>query len=220
MKRAKWGLWLGLLALLAGVIGGYLWPQPAAPDLEAGHRGEPLADSPGQIEPAQLAVMPTPEIKPAPAEAAAKPGRLREDGSQQLDAPWQAAEVDADFPLAEPGEGAEQPQPIALQGGELGQAQVGDSVTLPLPDGSTLEARVTRVELQRGGERNWQGEIRVDGDSYPVNFTVGKQATFGFIGTPQGSYSVETLGGKGWVYKNPPLDLGHGGSDALFPTHQ
>lgn len=220
MKVTKWSVGLGLCALLAGVIGWCLWPQPAAPDLEAGHSGEPLADSPGQIEPAQLAVMPTPEIKPAPVEAAAKPGRLREDGSQQLDAPWQAAEVDADFPLAEPGEGVEQPQPIALQCGELGQAQVGDSVTLPLPDGSTLEARVTRVELQRGGERNWQGEIRVDGDSYPVNFTVGKQATFGFIGTPQGSYSVETLGGKGWVYKNPPLDLDHGGSDALIPTHQ
>ena len=158
--------------------------------------------------------------KPAPVATPAKPDRLREDGSQQLETPWQAAEVDADFPLAEPGDAVEQPQPIALQGSDLERAQVGDSVALPLPDGSTLQARVTKVELQRGGERNWQGEIRVDGDSYPVNFTVGKQATFGFIGTPQGSYSVETLGGKGWVYKNPPLDLGHGGDDALIPTHQ
>lgn len=220
MKVTKLSVGLGLCTLLAGVISWCLWPQPAAPDLEAGYSGEPLVDFPALVEPAQLAVMPVPELKPALVAAAAKPGRLREDGSQQLDAPWQAVEVDADFPLAEPGEGVEQPQPIALQGGELGQAQVGDRVTLPLPDGSTLEARVTKVALQRGGERNWQGEIRVDGDSYPVNFTVGKQATFGFIGTPQGSYSVETLGGKGWVYKNPPLDRGHGGSDALIPTHQ
>lgn len=220
MKATKWGVGLGLCTLLAGVIGWCLWPQPAAPDLEAGHSGERLVDSPELVEPAQLAVMSTPEIKSAPAEVAAKPGRLRADGSQQLDAPWQVAEVDADFPLVEPGEGVEQLQPIALQGSELGQAQVGDRVTLLLPDSSTLEAKVTKVELQRGGERNWQGEIRVDGDSYPVNFTVGKQATFGFIGTPQGSYSVEMLGGKGWVYKNPPLDRGHGGSDALIPTHQ
>jgi hypothetical protein len=205
---------------LAGVIGWCLWPQPVAPGLVTEEGEAPAADPGTLVELTPLAAMPAPVLKPAPVTAPVKPDRLREDGSQQLETPWQAAEVDADFPLAEPGEGAEQPQPIALQGGELGQAQVGDSVTLPLPDGSTLEARVTKVELQRGGERNWQGEIRVDGDSYPVNFTVGKQATFGFIGTPQGSYSVETLGGKGWVYKNPPLDRGHGGSDALIPTHQ
>jgi hypothetical protein len=202
------------------VIGWCLWPQPVAPGLVTEEGEAPAVDPGTLVELTPLAAMPAPVLKPAPVTVPVKPDRLREDGCQQLETPWQAAEVDADFPLAEPGEGAEQPQPIALQGGELGQAQVGDSVTLPLPDGSTLEARVTKVELQRGGERNWQGEIRVDGDSYPVNFTVGKQATFGFIGTPQGSYSVETLGGKGWVYKNPPLDRGHGGSDALIPTHQ
>ncbi|MCX7134003.1 hypothetical protein [Aeromonas sp.] len=218
MKATKWSV--GLCALLAGVIGWCLWPQPVAPGLVTEEGEAPAADPGTLVELTPLAAMPAPVLKPAPVTAPVKPDRLREDGSQQLETPWQAAEVDADFPLAEPGEGAEQPQPIALQGGELGLAQVGDSVTLPLPDGSTLEARVTKVELQRGGERNWQGEIRVDGDSYPVNFTVGKQATFGFIGTPQGSYSVETLGGKGWVYKNPPLDRGHGGSDALIPTHQ
>ena len=67
--------------------------------------------------------------------------------------------MDADFPLAEPGDAVEQPQPIALQGSDLERAQVGDSVALPLPDGSTLQARVTKVELQRGGERNWQGKF-------------------------------------------------------------
>ncbi|MGL4250270.1 MAG: hypothetical protein ACRCR1_06410 [Aeromonas sp.] len=145
---------------------------------------------------------------------------MNESGGVVIDSPWQSVEIDADFPLAEPGEAVEQPLAIVLQGDALGHAQVGDSVTLPLPDGSTLEARVTKVILQQGGRRNWQGEIQVDGGSFPVNFTLGGQATFGFIGTPQGSYSVETMGGKGWVYKNPPLDLGHGGSDALTPTHQ
>lgn len=220
MKRAKWGLGLALCALLAGVIGWWLWPQPVAPGAMTTGDEARAAESAPLVELTPLAAMPAPELKPAPVTPPAKPDRLREDGSQQLETPWQAAEVDADFPLAEPGDAVEQPQPIALQGSDLERAQVGDSVALPLPDGSTLQARVTKVELQRGGERNWQGEIRVDGDSYPVNFTVGKQATFGFIGTPQGSYSVETLGGKGWVYKNPPLDLGHGGDDALIPTHQ
>lgn len=220
MKRAKWGLGLALCALLAGVIGWWLWSQPVAPGAMMAGDEARAAESAPLAELTPLAAMPVPALKPAPVTPPAKPDRLREDGSQQLETPWQAAEVDADFPLAEPGDAVEQPQPIALQGSDLERAQVGDSVALPLPDGSTLQARVTKVELQRGGERNWQGEIRVDGDSYPVNFTVGKQATFGFIGTPQGSYSVETLGGKGWVYKNPPLDLGHGGDDALIPTHQ
>ncbi|MFM9800130.1 hypothetical protein ACKKBJ_13870 [Aeromonas dhakensis] len=220
MKRAKWGLGLALCALLVGVIGWWLWSQPVAPGAMTAGDEARGAESAPLVELTPLAAMPVPALKPAPVTPPAKPDRLREDGSQQLETPWQAAEVDADFPLAEPGDAVEQPQPIALQGSDLERAQVGDSVALPLPDGSTLQARVTKVELQRGGERNWQGEIRVDGDSYPVNFTVGKQATFGFIGTPQGSYSVETLGGKGWVYKNPPLDLGHGGDDALIPTHQ
>ena len=38
MKRAKWKPWLGLCALLAGVIGWYLWPQAVAPGQAAALR--------------------------------------------------------------------------------------------------------------------------------------------------------------------------------------
>lgn len=218
MRKVKLGVLMGLLILGGGVVA---WNIQAIkrPDVAT---MDPVSDampaSPTLVDPSPLPSVPEPQLQPL-APASPSPNRLSQDGGHALESPWQAAEVDAAFPLAEPGEGVEQPQPIALQGSGLGRAQVGDSVTLPLPDGSTLVARVTKVQLQRGGERNWQGEVRIDGDSYPVNFTVGKQATFGFIGTPQGSYSVETLGGKGWVYKNPPLDRGHGGTDGLIPTH-
>ncbi|MGL4250273.1 MAG: hypothetical protein ACRCR1_06430 [Aeromonas sp.] len=166
-----------------------------------------------------LVALPVPEVK-QPVSDPASAERLNENGGLVIESPWQEAEVDADFPLAEPSAAAEQPLAIVLQDDALANAHVGDSVSLPLPDSSTLQAKVTQVELQQGGKRNWQGEIQVDGSSYPVNFTVDKKATFGFIGTPQGSYTVETLGGKGWVYKNPPLDLGHGGDDGMIPTRQ
>ncbi|WP_421197232.1 hypothetical protein [Aeromonas enteropelogenes] len=220
MNRKRWVGVLVVCALLAGLAWWVRGPQSKETNdtVAIGVEAETAMDPLVLAEPVASAALPVPELKPMP--VAEKPGRLGAQGGYELDEPWQAAEVDADFPLAEPGEGVEQLQPIALQGDELGRAQIGDSVTLPLPDGSTLKARVTKVQLQRGGERNWQGEVQIDGGRYPVNFTVGKQATFGFIGTPQGSYSVETLGGKGWVYKNPPLDRGHGDNDGLIPTHQ
>ena len=103
MKRAKWKPWLGLCALLAGVIGWYLWPHAVAPDQAAGGE-EGVADSSPLVELTPLPAMPAPVLKPAPVATPAKPDRLREDGSQQLETPWQAAEVGADFPLAEPGD--------------------------------------------------------------------------------------------------------------------
>ncbi|HDX9011736.1 TPA: hypothetical protein RQO53_004199, partial [Aeromonas dhakensis] len=119
MKRAKWGLGLALCALLAGVIGWWLWSQPVAPGAVTTGDEARAAESAPLAELTPLAATPVPALKPAPVTPPAKPDRLREDGSQQLETPWQAAEVDADFPLAEPGDAVEQPQPIALQGSDL-----------------------------------------------------------------------------------------------------
>lgn len=149
MNRKRWVGVLVVCALLAGLAWWVRGSQSketndtVAIGVDAETAMEPLV----LAEPVASAALPVPEIKPMP--VAEKSGRLGAQGGYELDELWQAAEVDADFPLAEPGEGVELLQPIALQGDELGRAQIGDSVTLPLPDGSTLKARVTKVQLQR-----------------------------------------------------------------------
>ncbi|MFR9719470.1 hypothetical protein ACL00X_08955 [Aeromonas diversa] len=155
-------------------------------------------------------------IPDAPRILAAKATALTPEGGHYIETPWEEAEPDADLPLARPARGdIEFIASIALTNDALGQAQPGDVVGLTLPDGRTLQAKVTRTELQAGGRRNWQGEVEVEGEPYPVNFTFGKETAFGFIGTPQGSFTLETLRGQGWIYMTPPLDDSH--TDELPP---
>lgn len=155
--------------------------------------------------------IPASSLAPSPVATTLTPG-----GGHYIDTPWEEAEPEGDLPLTRPARSdIEFIRAIALTDDALGQAQPGDVVSLSLPDGRTLQARVTGTALQAGGRRNWQGEVEVEGEPYPVNFTFGKETAFGFIGTPQGSFTLETLRGQGWIYMTPPLDDSH--TDALPP---
>ncbi|MES2664125.1 MAG: hypothetical protein V4629_12580 [Pseudomonadota bacterium] len=79
----------------------------------------------------------------------------------------------------------------------------GDQVNLPMLQGETAQAVVKSSEVNPNGDYSWRGYIKKHGEDYPVVMTYGKNSVFATITTPEGSYSMESVNGVGWLYKNP-----------------
>lgn len=90
----------------------------------------------------------------------------------------------------------------------------GEKVTLPLPENIHVQVRVTTSHLNPNGDYSWRGHLDGQGDNYPATMTFGQRAVFATVTTPQGSYALETINGRGWVYKNPAeIELSQPGAE-------
>lgn len=81
----------------------------------------------------------------------------------------------------------------------------GDQVVLPMLGGQKITVNVESMTTHPNGDYSWSGHIQGYGDDYPVSMTYGERATFATITTPQGAYSMESVNGSGWLYKNPAM---------------
>jgi hypothetical protein len=79
----------------------------------------------------------------------------------------------------------------------------GTTINLPLLDGEMLAANVESVTTHENGDVSWSGHLDGFGDSYPVVMTYGEHLVVATITTPAGSYTLESVDGLGWLYKNP-----------------
>lgn len=78
----------------------------------------------------------------------------------------------------------------------------GDRLTVPLPEGRSLAVTVEEVARLPNGDYSWRGHVDGEGDDFPVIFTVGKNSAFATITSWDGSYTMESVGGLGWLYRN------------------
>lgn len=78
----------------------------------------------------------------------------------------------------------------------LAQAEEGAEIALPLPNGQTEVAIVTRRELDQDGFLQIQGVSRMDGSGSPTVVTVGKDAVFGTVMSNGNEYQIVTRQGK------------------------
>lgn len=83
------------------------------------------------------------------------------------------------------------------------ESQVGDRVTFSLPGDQQYAVVVEKTQTHRNGDSSWQGHLEGYGNRYPATFTAGDKSGFATVTTPNGSYSLESVNGSGWVYKNP-----------------
>ena len=89
---------------------------------------------------------------------------------------------------------------------------VGDQVELPLLNGESATVEIKSSVVTRNGDYSWSGHLEGYGDDYPVVVTYGDSSSFAMITTPNGSYSMESVNGVGWLYKNPSEhELSHPG---------
>ncbi|WDE14207.1 hypothetical protein [Thalassomonas haliotis] len=108
-------------------------------------------------------------------------------------------------------------QTVSFNSSLQAQISVGDTVSLPLPDGSTVEVRVTKEGLESNGDYTFEGNIEQNNHSFPVVITQGANGTFGSIATSDNTYSITTLDGVGVIYQNPPLPPSHDDDFLVVP---
>ncbi|RYZ80629.1 MAG: hypothetical protein EOO68_37065 [Moraxellaceae bacterium] len=80
---------------------------------------------------------------------------------------------------------------------------IGDTMQLPMLSGQSLIANVQSTTINPNGDYTWSGHLQGYGDDYPVVMTYGEHSIFATITTPEGSYTMESVDGLGWLYKNP-----------------
>lgn len=80
---------------------------------------------------------------------------------------------------------------------------IGQQISLPLLNGNKVSAKIETIQVHTNGDYSVRGHIDGYGNDYPITMTYGEQHVFATITTPEGSYSMESLNGLGWLYKNP-----------------
>lgn len=96
-------------------------------------------------------------------------------------------------------------EPINIDKENAANVAVGEIVTLSLPGAEEYLVVVAAVNINTNGETSWSGYLAEYADDYPVTFTLGEYASFATVATPEGLYSMETVGNSGWVYKTPDM---------------
>lgn len=80
---------------------------------------------------------------------------------------------------------------------------VGEQIELPMLNGQKVVANIESVTKFPNGDYSWSGHLVGHGTDFPIVMTYGEHSIFATITTPEGSYSMESLDGLGWLYKNP-----------------
>ncbi len=188
--------------------------------------GTPLTDgAPEQAANQRPADLPERLDLPAPPPAVAtpleksSPNSSMESAGVPPAAAWQAGTAPASISLSNK---ITQRSAVRVDEALMAKLEPGDSVEMALPDGLNVQAKVERVETSLNGDRSWFGRVDDASGDYPVVYTQGKNSAFATITTSSGSYTLETTGGAGWVYQNPPepVLVKPGSTDYKLPNSQ
>jgi hypothetical protein len=126
---------------------------------------------------------------------------------------WQMADVKAETPSIPLSEKISDYSIVELPQKAAALPALGEQISLPMLHGKTLIATVESVTNFPNGDYSWSGHLQGSGSDYPVVMTYGDHSIFATITTPEGSYTMESINGLGWLYKNPAeIELSHPGA--------
>ncbi len=94
-------------------------------------------------------------------------------------------------------------EPVAVDMETLVYPEPGQQTSVTLPGGERLQVNVKLGTTNPNGDYTWRGHLDGHGDEYPVVMTYGGNSVFATVTTPTGSYTLESVNGSGWIYKNP-----------------
>ncbi|RYY02575.1 MAG: hypothetical protein EOO53_13430 [Gammaproteobacteria bacterium] len=116
---------------------------------------------------------------------------------------WQMGGVKASVPAIPLNERISAYAVVELDQHPANLPAAGQQILLPMLNGQKIIANVESVNTNPNGDYSWSGHVDGYGTDYPVVMTYGEHSIFATITTPDGSYSMESLDGVGWLYKNP-----------------
>lgn len=124
----------------------------------------------------------------------------------QANAPdaWRMADSTAATPSIPVPNGVSLYEPVSVDMDNPVFPEAGQQTTLTLPGGERLKVNVKTSTTNPNGDYTWRGHLDGYGaDEYPVVMTYGGSSVFATVTTPSGSYTLESIKGSGWIYKNP-----------------
>ncbi len=132
---------------------------------------------------------------------------------------WQTASRNAPTPSIPLSERVVSYESVQLEQHLASMPVAGQEVSLPLLKGDLAKVQVETGSLHDNGDYSWRGHLKGHGSDYPVVMTYGENSAYATITTPEGSYSLESINGLGWLYKNPaePELSAAGATDNLEP---
>lgn len=123
---------------------------------------------------------------------------------------WQMADIKAGTPLIPLSEKISDFTVVELPEKVASVPGLGEQISMPLLQGKNYVASVESVSNLSNGDYSWSGHLEGYGTDYPVVMTYGEHSAFATITTPEGSYTMESVDGLGWLYKNPAeIELSH-----------
>lgn len=139
-------------------------------------------------------------VKSSPLELAPAPQKTPSSSDRPL---WQTANRNAPTPSIPLSDRILAYESIQLDQHPASMPVAGQEVSLPLLKGELVRAQVESGTLHENGDYSWRGHLKGHGSDYPVVMTYGESGIYATITTPEGSYSLESINGLGWLYKNP-----------------
>ena len=116
---------------------------------------------------------------------------------------WRMADSSAATPVMPLPDAVSIYEPVAVDMETLVYPEPGQQTSVTLPGGERLQVNVKLGTTNPNGDYTWRGHLDGHGDEYPVVMTYGSNSVFATVTTPAGSYTLESVNGSGWIYKNP-----------------
>jgi len=105
-------------------------------------------------------------------------------------------------------------EPVAVDMENPAYPEAGQQIAVSMPGGERLQVNIENSSTNPNGDYTWRGHLEGYGDEYPVVMTYGGSSVFATVTTPKGSYTLESVNGSGWIYKNPSeLELSSPGAN-------
>lgn len=118
-------------------------------------------------------------------------------------AAWRVDDATATTPQIPLPAGVSVYEPVAVDMENPKYPEQGEQLTVVMPGDERLRVNVEAGITNPNGDYTWRGYLDGYGDEYPVVMTYGGSSVFATVTTPKGSYSLISVNGRGWIYKNP-----------------
>ena len=140
--------------------------------------------------------------------------------SAQVDEPvvvpnaWRMADASVATPIMPLPESISVYEPVVIDMENPAYPEAGQQTSVTLPGGERLTVNVKSSNTNPNGDYSWRGHLDGHGNEYPVVMTYGGNSVFATVTSPKGSYTLESVNGSGWIYKNPSeFELSQPGSN-------
>ena len=116
---------------------------------------------------------------------------------------WRMADASVATPIMPLPESVSVYELVAVDMENPAYPEAGQQTSVTLPGGERLQVNVASSDTNPNGDYSWRGHLDGHGNEYPMVMTYGGNSVFATVTTPKGSYTLESVNGSGWIYKNP-----------------